>query len=365
MSNNHNKYKIEIDSVNESEWSVLLKQFQDANIYQTWSYGKVAWRENNLSHLLIKDENNNIVCMAQLGITKVPIIKAGIATLYWGPLWRLRGREYDMNMFDFVIKVLRDEYSKKRHLNMRIYPYIYSNDVNINELHVNLLEQGFQHTQTPYKTLLINLKLSLDELRKGLVPRWRTDLNRSEKNDLEVIEGDSIELYDEFERIYEEMLANKQFLSFADPDMFRTIQQDLPGDIKIKTLISRYDGASVSAALTSHIGNTGLGIFWASNALGRKMNAAYQLQWKTMEILKTNGCLYYDIGGIDFETNPGSYRFKTGLAGKNGVEVQLIGKYDICDSMLSKILTEWGAKVKIYARNLKIFLHKIHKKDMQ
>lgn len=47
-------YDVEIDQVEKTEWSKLVQRFDDATIYQTWSYGLVRWGEKNLSHLVLK-----------------------------------------------------------------------------------------------------------------------------------------------------------------------------------------------------------------------------------------------------------------------------------------------------------------------
>jgi lipid II:glycine glycyltransferase (peptidoglycan interpeptide bridge formation enzyme) len=355
------EYKIEIDNISKDHWYEYLKNFNDANIYQTWAYGKYAWKDESLSHFCMRDKSNNVVCMAQLGITKVPFLNVGIATIYWGPLWQLREGAPNVNVFTTALEALRQEYSLRRGLYLRIYPYVYNNNEYFTALHKAFLNREFKHSQTPYKTLLIKIDSSLDKIRKGFVPRWRTDLNRSERNNLDVIEGINIELYNEFQQIYNEMLENKHFLSFADPKLFKSIQNALPDEHKINIIVSRHEGVPIAAALTAPIGLTGLGIFWASNALGRKMCAAYQLQWKTIEMLKTHNCIFYDIGGIDFENNPGSYRFKTGLAGKNGEEVSLAGRYDICDGKLSNFFVKNAEQVKIIIRKFKVTLHKLSK----
>jgi hypothetical protein len=38
-------YRVEYDDVSRDEWTCLLEQFDDANIYQTWTYGSVRWGE--------------------------------------------------------------------------------------------------------------------------------------------------------------------------------------------------------------------------------------------------------------------------------------------------------------------------------
>ena len=57
--------------------------------------------------------------------------------------------------------------------------------------------------------------------------------------------------------------------------------------------------------------------------------------WRMIEWLKTQDCTFYDLGGISPETNPGVYRFKNRLTGKNGKEVFHIGQYSICKNRIS------------------------------
>ena len=47
-------WQVEVDRASPAEWSQMLDLFDDANIYQTWSYGGVRWGEGNLSHLVLK-----------------------------------------------------------------------------------------------------------------------------------------------------------------------------------------------------------------------------------------------------------------------------------------------------------------------
>ena len=54
MDNRISEYDVEVDGVDEQQWETLLKDFSDATIYQTWSYGAVRWGSENLSHLTLK-----------------------------------------------------------------------------------------------------------------------------------------------------------------------------------------------------------------------------------------------------------------------------------------------------------------------
>ena len=71
-------YASEVDTVDETAWNQVIKQFDDANIYQTWSYDEVRCGRENISHLLLK-RDGQIIAAAQSRIVQLPFIKAGIA----------------------------------------------------------------------------------------------------------------------------------------------------------------------------------------------------------------------------------------------------------------------------------------------
>jgi hypothetical protein len=60
MNNDDNAFITEVDLISKDDWSKLLMEFEDANIFQTWEYGSEHWGENNLSHLTLK-KNGKIV----------------------------------------------------------------------------------------------------------------------------------------------------------------------------------------------------------------------------------------------------------------------------------------------------------------
>ena len=90
-----NNYRAEIDHVGKNEWSDLLQLFNDASIYQTWSYGSIRWGENKLGHVVLK-KDGEIVALAQSRIVKLPGIDSGMVYIFRGPIWRLRGKENDI-----------------------------------------------------------------------------------------------------------------------------------------------------------------------------------------------------------------------------------------------------------------------------
>ena len=114
-------WQVEVDRATPAEWSAMLDLFNDANIYQTWSYGAVRWGRKNLSHLVLK-RNGEVVGMAQLRIVRPTRFNFGMAYLRWGPLCQRRGRELDAEVVLCMARALEEEYVGKRGLLLQILP---------------------------------------------------------------------------------------------------------------------------------------------------------------------------------------------------------------------------------------------------
>ena len=331
--NSSRKYQVEIDEVGKSEWKNLLPLFTDATIYQTWSYGAVRWGEKNLSHIVLKNDNQ-VVGLAQATIRKAPLINAGIAYVPWGPLWQKKEDENNVEHLRHLIKALKDEYTLRRGLLLRITPHYYANEGNDDVCSI-LKGEGFTKNASLalYRTLIVDISPTLSEIRKKLNQKWRNQLNRSEKNSLTIVEGNTDELYQIFLNLQNEMLKRKKYEPGVDYDAFREIQKDLPGPLKMRIIICLYEGEPVTATIGSAIGNTGIYLLGATGNKGLQLKGAYLSQWLMIQWLKDQGCRRYDLGGINPDSNPGVYHFKAGLSGR---DVQHLGQFEISQCQLSK-----------------------------
>jgi len=212
------------------------------------------------------------------------------------------------------------------------------------------------------RTLLIDLSLTLDELRKGMRRKWRQALGYAEKKGLELIEGTSDELYEMGLTIYREMHARKRFVAFVDMDQYRAIQRDLPDPLKIMIMICTLQGKPISALAWSTMGHTGLPVLAATGDEALKTNASYLMWWTMIERLKRHGCRWCDLGGIDPVSNPGGYLFKTGLAGKRGRDITYCGQFDSCENWLSFLLIGGGDRLRFVQRKGKIIINNMKNK---
>jgi len=337
-------FEVEVDQVTEPEWAAGMEHFDDANIYQTWAYGTVRWREKNLSHLILKD-GGEVVGMAQLRIVRPPGLRVGVAYLRWGPLCHRRGGELDRDVVRAAAEALRNEYAKKRGLHLEILPNAFGGTrrAELFASEFSGFDCGPGLSQEEYRTFRLDLSPSLEELRKNLDKKWRNQLNAGTRNNLEVVEASDSTAYGEFSALYGQMWQRKKFETAVSIEEFQEIQRRLPDRQKLRIFICRLEGKPVSGLVCSALGESAIYLLGATNEDGMKVKASYVLQWTAIQSAKERGCRFYDLGGIDPVANPGVYHFKSGLS---GADASHMGALSWCDSPISAGLVKAGQFVR-------------------
>ena len=349
-------YSVEVDTVTKDSWHQILSTFDDANIFQTWSYDEVRSGKGNTSHLILK-KDDEIVAASQVRILRIPFLNTGIAYIRWGPLWRLHGTDSDPDMFTQILRALRNEYVHKRGYVLRILPLLFTEDA---DLFAPLFKQeGFIRLSSARRetTLILDIRPSLDDLRKGLYRKWRNHLNRAEKNNLEIIEGTEDELFDIFMSIFNEMLERKKFIDDGETRNFYLTQKKLPNNLKMKIFICKSDNKPCAGVVCTAMGRKAIYLLGATNNEGMKNKSSYLLQWRVLQWLKEIDCHWYDLHGINPEKNPGVYEFKSGLCHNNGKKVTFLGHFETYKNSVGLLFVKSGEKVRSFYRNLNERIH--------
>jgi len=347
-------YTSEIDCTDEQAWAGILQDFDDANIYQTWSYGEVMNGTRNSSHLTLK-RNGQIIAAAQVRIAKIPFLRVGIAYVRWGPLWRHSASRADTVTFGQVLRALRNEYVCKRGLILRIFPILFSDDASLfSEI---LTHEGFLALEDdlPGRTILVDLNHSLDEFRDGLGRNWKRNLKVAEGKTLEILEGSGDELFESFIEIYEDMVSRKKFPKPNDINQYKVVQARSSEKFKMKIMICKSEGRPCAGLIWSELGKMGIELFAATNGVGTKTKGSFLLRWKLVEVLKNRNIAIYNLNGINPVKNPGGYKFKTELAGKNGKDVFYLGKFDSSTGVLNRFCVERAESLRKSFQSLKRF----------
>lgn len=315
-------WQVEVDRATSAEWSKMLDLFDDASIYQTSAYGGVRWGKRNLSRLVLK-RNGEVLGMAQLRIVRPTPFKFGMAYLRWGPLWERRGRPLDPEVPTRIARAIEDEYLDKRKLFLRVLPNAF-----VGASRAATMQAAFcrftpepLHAGNKYRTFVLDLSPSLNELRKALDRKWRNMLSGAEKNELQVVAGSGSGEYHAFCEIYNQMRKRKTFETTVDIDEFRLVQEKLAESQRMRVLICRDKGIPVAGLVVSAMGDSAIYLLGATSDDGLKSKGAYLLQWTAISWLKERGVRWYDLGGIDPEGNPGVYHFKRGLSGEDVCQI--------------------------------------------
>jgi hypothetical protein len=313
-------WQVEIDRTTPSEWSHMIELFDDTNVYQTWSYGKIRWGENNLSHLVLRCDGE-VLGMAQVRIVRPTPLKFGMAYLRWGPLCKRRGRPLDAEVAGRVARALEDEYIGKRKLFLRVLPNAFvgsSRAAMIQSAFCRFNREPLTENET-YRTIVLDLEPDIEQLRKNLDPKWRNKLSGAEKNGLIVVEGSGRDEYLTFCEMYYQMRRRKTFETTVDVEEFGRIQEDLPKSQRMRILICQHNGRPMAGLVVSAMGDSAIYLLGATSDDGLDCKGAYLLQWTMIKWLKENDFKSYDLGGICPELNPGGYLFKQGLSGADVV----------------------------------------------
>jgi FemAB family len=351
-----NQGRVMVDQLSEREWNELLPVFGDASIYQTWAYGAAHWGEKNLSHLIVRREGR-VVAMAQFRILRLRLLKRGIAYARWGPLCRSAEPAADRKNLTATMRAIKEEYAARRRLLVSILPGVFERDREGEVLCEVLRETGFSARTgcRPQRTIRLDLTPSLEALRKGLDPKWRNKLNGAGRNGLSIVEGTGDELYAAFAQAYREMLARKKFEEGISVDSFARVQRRLPESLKMRILLCQKGGKTLNGVVVAVTGDTAIYLLGATTDEGTKAKGSYLLQWRAIEWLKERGVLWYDLGGVDPERNPGGYDFKKGFGGE---DVCRVGEYRFSASAVSSAAVSGAERLRNALRFIRARLRK-------
>jgi lipid II:glycine glycyltransferase (peptidoglycan interpeptide bridge formation enzyme) len=355
-------YTVDINSIDKDAWHNLLKEFDDASIYQTWAYGATRSREKNLHHLVLKYDGE-VVAMAQVRVTAAPGLPIGIAYVHWGPLWMKNNTLPNTNHLKNVIRALQAEYALRRKYLLKVLPKIVNTQTR-DEVLAIFAQEKYQWNPDAGQTVLIDMSIPPEERRNNLHKDWRRVLRNAEKQDLKIIEGTGNDLVQIGVSLVKEMKMRKKYYG-SDQDELLELQGHLPDEFKIRIAIAEYQNEPVAVLGWQTLGKVGFPIIAATGDNGLKVGASYLLWWKMVNYYHERGFWCLDVAGVSAERNPGGYIFKTRLAGKNFKEPDRgIGQFDSCEAPLAIFMFKLAYFLRRSYRNLRVKLAKLKSKNI-
>ena len=306
-------YSVEILGLDR--WLAMAKQFSDYSYTHYWAYSKQAAERLGASseHIAVIDEQGVVLALSNVRIKKLPLGVGGIAYISGGPIVDKGQQQYAEGLLAALVAI-QNEYVKNRGLVLRISQRHKNPLRQIQEISI-YHEAGFVEFGKTNATMLIDLSFNLETIRKKFHQKWRNVLNKSERQNIEIVTGDSSVLFDDFGILFKELVEKKSFDVDMDNDFFQVVQKYSPEQEKFHLAIAYIDKQPIGGHLSSMSGDTSVYLLGATNDTGRKLGAAYLLQWHVINESKERGCQWYDLGGIDKDKNPHVFLFKARMGG--------------------------------------------------
>jgi lipid II:glycine glycyltransferase (peptidoglycan interpeptide bridge formation enzyme) len=316
------------------EWDQFAPLFYDLSYRQCGSYAEAAAEDAGaMSEFVAILQEGNLVGLANIRIKKILFFPFGVAYAHHGPL-TARKNEFSDDCLGYCLDALREEYVVRRNLMLRIIPPF--NGGYWLDAQAACLEKRGLRRSARYKareTFVLDLTKSLPDIRKNFDPKWRRDLSKAERSNVKVTMSDALADFDRFEPLLLDLIDKKGFTPARDAAFFRRVQSGAEPYERMVVHLAWHDGELVAGHVGSFAGNTVVYLLGASNSKGRDLRASYLLQWAVIELAKSLGKCYYDLGGIDQHANPDVYRFKKRLNGRHVIE---IGSYELAAGVLAK-----------------------------
>jgi len=306
-------YRVEILSLDE--WLSMAKHFFDYSYTHYWEYGRRSAERIGASseHIAVIDEQGVVIALSNVRIKKLPLGVGGIAYISGGPMVDKAQQQYAEDLLSALVAI-QNEYVKNRGFVLRISQRHKSSLRQAQEISI-YHKAGFVEFGKTNATILIDLSVNLETIRKGFHPKWRNHLNKSERQRIEIVTGGDSALFDDFGELFKELIAKKSFHVDMDNLFFQTVQQQSLGQEKFHLAIAYVDKKPIAGHLSSLSGDVSVYLLGATNEVGRKLRAAYLLQWHVINESKERGCQWYDLGGIDKDKNPHVFSFKARMGG--------------------------------------------------
>jgi hypothetical protein len=165
-----------------------------------------------------------------------------------------------------------------------------------------------------YETILVDLTPDQEQLRASLAQKWRNILNKSEKENLQLV-WDSRGLYVRW--LLNNYKAQKKERGYSGPsaEIIKCLAKRFSESSDLKLGVAKVDNQPIGAILILCHKPTATYLVGFVNDMGRKYGAHNFLLWNAMIELRNSGIKSFDLGGVNDESAKNIKKFKQGLGG--------------------------------------------------
>lgn len=184
--------------------------------------------------------------------------------------------------------------------------------------------------QQPIRTLMVDLRLSEEQILKQMKPKGRYNIKVAKKHQVEIVQTGVKEGLEDFLKIYRRFIKRSGFEG-KDDSYFESLVYVLPDSDSASFYFAKHNGQILATSLIIYYGDTVTFLFGASSEKNRYLMASYLLHFEIIKQAKQKGFKWYDFYGLA----PGSesiihpwYGFSVFKRKFGGKQVDYTGAYD-------------------------------------
>src|SRR5262245_3977487 len=329
-------YTVEILNRANSGWDAIVTSFADMCLEQTACFMSSRWGNSRLSGLVLRRPLSGEPEAAALAVVaSIPMIKAGIAYIKFGPLWRRHDKPAHPRVLSSALAAITEHFARARGLLVRIMPPA---DPEFAKVWLDCLAGNHYALHRPLEhpeRYLIDLKLSETEQLASLGSKWRANLRKASPA-LELREVDPSASLPAFMDLYGRMATRKRFRDHHHIAVVPAFLAAAPKQLNVRMFLASVGERPVSASVIVGCGDRVFVPFSASTEDALPLRAGFALRWFLINSLRGAHARWLDIGGD--EGDSGLRHFKVGNVGSAGRIIPIPGEYDRGGRPLSSAL---------------------------
>lgn len=203
-----------------------------------------------------------------------------------------------------------------------------------------ILESEGNSKKSVTQTVWVNLNLGTEKLKQNLSKHFRNDILRAKKKGVlveKVKDETNVKLFYE---LCQSVSHAKNFdLNTSELLMLNLLHRE---GLDSQLFVAYFEEKLCGGAFVIRSGESVHYMWGATDRNFSKLSIGEVLQWEVIEWAVSQKCHKYDLEGIDFKNNPGTYNFKKKLAGEiitlPGKQIYILNKFVRSLLKYSKIL---------------------------
>jgi len=296
-------------------WDRTVAQFADVPPEQLHAFARVRWPKLTLEPILFWS-GSEVLGGCLVMVQKLPLSARSLAMVKFGPVSADVEPQRASNTYGDIIDLLVADYVRARGFFLSIQPRASVGAFNPELDH--LVHRGFIEAarRTSHERYFVNLRLTDEQQRASLDPKWRYHLEKSERAGL-VFERTELPAFTRFLASSEKKRRAKVTSDGLDGVLLQALMATDSELLRPEVFFVRHLGQIAAVGAVFKTGRRAVYLAGASTSEAPALRANYFLQWNIVRWLGENTAAeWYDLGRPSGGRKPDTFR--QGLVGDAG-----------------------------------------------